>query len=500
MYKIIIVILAIFISFFSFNQSLFAIDLGQLSADYQSRITQYQLDNGMRFLILEDKSAPVVTFCVQVRAGSVYENLQETGMNHLIEHLAFSGTKRIGTKNWEKEKVLLEELDRLRLEITQAKEADISKDQILDLNKKFEKVRKQAAELAEPNQFAVILDQQGAVGPNAFVSNDFTVYWVELPANQFELWACLESERLFNSVFRLFYEEIEIVKEERRTVVDNSPTGRLMEEFRALAYQVHPYRNPILGYQSDIQTMNRARVIDLYREYYLPSNILVSIVGDVCAEEIKPILDKYFGKIPSQKNPDFNLPQEPKRSVEKRVYIQMESQPILLIGFNIPSIQHPDIPALKVASQVIGEARTSRLYRRLVNKEQSAVTVSTRAWTPRYPGLFYIWAIAAEGYTNQDIEPIIYQEIEKLSNKLLPLDQIEAAQARLTMEFIQTLKSRRNLALELAWFEEVTGSWKNFFKMHDLIFEVSPEDIQNVVNRYFIPGNRTVGIVEPLEK
>ncbi len=494
--KVVKVVTIIFFSFiFSFNLS--AASLGQIADAYQSKVSKFSLENGMRFLIVEDDSAEVVTFHVQVRAGSVYERPRETGMNHLIEHLAFAGTDRIGAKNWEKEKVLLRQLDKLHLKIIEAKANSASQKKIQGLKKKFNRVRQEAAGLANSNQFSAILDREGAVGPNAFVSRDFTVYWVELPSTKVELWACLESERLFNSVFRLFYEEIEIVKQERKRVVDNSPLGRLSEEFRSIAYKAHPYRHPIIGYAEDIATMSRSRVKDLYKKYYVPSNILVSIVGDVSTSEIKPLLNKYFGAIPAKEAPSFELAREPKRSAKKRVYVEMDSQPLLLIGFNIPSANHPDIPALKVASEIIGGGRTSRLYRRLVQKEQVAVAANSWVWSPRYPGLFYILAVSGKGHTNKNIEALIDFELRNILDNPPSQRELESAQARLKVDFVKSLKSRRKLASELAWFEDVSGSWKGFFRHQESIGQVEIEDVLEVVERYLRPDKKTVGSLEP---
>lgn len=498
MKKILFVVFSSFVLISAYSVSVLGDSLESIIADYAERITEYNLDNGMRFLILEDSSAPVVAFHVQVNAGSVYEGPWERGANHLIEHLAFSGTPQIGTIDWQEEKKLLDKLDKLHLQVKSTKKDGASDEFILSLEEEFEAVRLQAASLAEPNQFAAILDRQGAVGPNAFVSHDFTVYWVELPSDKFELWACLESNRLFNSVLRLFYEEIEIVKEERRTVVDNSPGGRLMEEFRAAAYKVHSYRYPIIGYMEDIKGLNRERVKELYQKYYVPSNILISIVGDISFEKIQPVLDKYFGSIPAKEPPSLKVAQEPPRSAERRVRIKMESQPLLLVGYNIPFAGSPDIPALRVAAQIIGQGQRSRLHKRLVQEEQIAAVVDSWAWVSRYPGLFYILVVAADGYTNAEIEPLIYEEIGKFLDEPPAKEEVEAAQARLKMNFIQSLKSRRNLASGLAWFQEVTGSWRNFFKMQEFIFEVEPEDVHKVIRRYFTKENRTVGSLEPV--
>ncbi|MCM8829642.1 MAG: insulinase family protein, partial [Candidatus Omnitrophica bacterium] len=364
-------------------------------SDYESRISELTLSNGMHFIILEDQTAPVVSFVVCVDAGSVDEKKGETGISHLLEHLAFNGTEKIGSKNWKKEKKLLEQLDRLYEEMLSLTSPPVShtphlfpsphkspspiplpkaertspspiplpkgervkergeKRTIKSLQEKFNKIKEKAALLGEPSEFGKILDRNGAVGPNAYTSNDITVYWVELPYNRIELWALLESDRLFNPVFRSFYEELEIVKEERRMRAENSPWGKLMEEFHRNAFTVHPYRNPVIGYSEDIEMMTRKKVKDFYKRYYIPSNITVVLAGDITKEEIAPLIEKYFGKIPSHREPERNIPAEPPLEEIKRISVEMDSEPIFITGFHIPDINHPDIYPLDISAEVL---------------------------------------------------------------------------------------------------------------------------------------------------
>lgn len=468
--------------------------------DYNLRITEHTLKNGIHFILLQDHTAPAVSFHVHVKAGSVNETPGETGISHLIEHLAFNGTRNTGTTNWPAEKRLIEKTDRAYERLRQTAKRNADKTALGKLYEEFLSLNRQANACAETNEFGKILDRHGAIGPNAYCSYDMTAYWVELPSNKTELWAALESDRLFNPVFRGFYEELEVVKEERRMRVDNSPWGRLMEEFSGVAYRLHPYRHPIVGYAGDLEEMTRSKVRKFYEKYYLPSNIVVAVAGDVYPEDFIPLAERYFGSIPAGRPYDASLPGEPASTSEKKVVVRMDSQPILLTGFNIQDIRHPDIPALEICAEILGGGRTSRLYRKLVKEEKTAVSTGSWCWAPQHPGIFYIWAIASKGTSNSRLEEAIFEEVEKMKSAGIQENEISGARARLRMNILTSLKSRRGMARELAWYEAVTGDWRNLFIYAGRLEEVTAEDISRVMKKYFSPENMTTGMVEPNAK
>ena len=484
--KQIFLLLSIFISTgFSFSLT-----------DYQARISEYTLPNGLHFILLEDHTAPVVSCVVCVNTGSVDEKEGETGISHIIEHLAFNGTERIGTKNWKEEKKVLEQLDRVNNEILKAKGEKKKK----KIQKIFEKLKEKANTYAEPNEFGEILDREGAVGPNAYTSNDITIYWVELPSNKVELWALLESDRLFHPVFRNFYEELDVIKEERRMRSENSPWGKLMEEFHKVAFTVHPYRNPVIGYKEDLEKVTRAKVKEFYKRHYVPSNMVVVIAGDIEKEKVIPIIERYFGCIPAGKKIEDPIPVEPPAEGKvKRTTIKMDSEPIFLTGFHIPDINHPDIYPLDVCAEVLAGGRTSRLYRRLVNEEKVAVSVGSWCRSAKYPSLFYIWAIPAKGHTNKEVENLIIEEIEKMKKEGITEEELEGAKARLTMDIITGLKERRGLAEEIAIYYTLTGDWRNLFRYIERIEKLTASDIKEVMERYIRIDTRIVGTVEKSE-
>ncbi len=368
---------------------------------------------------------------------------------------------------------------------------------IKKLTEQFTTLNQKAASLSNPNEFGTILDMHGAVGPNAYCSYDMTAFWVELPSNKVELWALLESDRLFNPVFRGFYEELEVVKEERRMRVDNSPFGKLMEEFNSVAYKLHPYRNPIIGYSEDLNNMSREKVKDFYKKYYIPSNIVIGVVGDVDPKRFIPLVEKYFGNIPSGERPVINIPQDPTNISEKSLNIKMDSQPILLMGFRIPNSEDSDIPALEVSSELLAGGRTSLLYQKLVKKDKSAVSTGSWCWAPQHPGIFYLWAISSKDGNNTQIETSIYEMLEKIKEGKVTEEELSGAKARLKMQLLTFLKSRRGLAKELTWYKAVTGDWRNLFKYEEELTKVTLQDIIRVSQKYFVEENKIVGKVEP---
>ncbi|MCX8081991.1 MAG: insulinase family protein [bacterium] len=498
-------------------------------SDYENRISEYTLSNGMRFILLEDHTAPVVSFVVCVDTGSVDEKEGETGISHIIEHLAFNGTEKVGTKNWKKEKRLLEEMDRLYEKILTLSSSTVSsphmrgeelggggkhdkcltltrtlspqgrgkeEERIKILQEKFNKLKEKASALGEPNEFGKILDKHGAEGPNAYTSTDITVYWVDLPSNKVELWALLESDRLFNPVFRSFYEELDIVKEERMMRTENSPWGKLMEEFHKTAFTVHPYRNPVIGYREDLERMTREKVRNFYKRHYVPSNITVVIAGDIEKGEIISLVEKYFGKIPSGKKPERDIPSEPPLEGIRRITVNMDSEPIFITAFQIPDVNHPDIYTLDVLAEILGGGRTSRLYKRLVKEEKIAVSVGVWCRSSKYPSLFYIWAIPAKGRTNSEVENVILEEMEKIKKEGITEKELEGAKARLSMEVLTELKHRRGLAEELGHYYVLTGDWRNLFRYIENTEKVSSDDINRAMERYIDTERRVVGTVE----
>nr|NIT60061.1 insulinase family protein [Fodinibius sp.]NIV14755.1 insulinase family protein [Fodinibius sp.]NIY28644.1 insulinase family protein [Fodinibius sp.] len=285
-------ILGMLLFVISFTQSTQAQSLDE----FEEKVTEFTLDNGLTFLIIERPVAPVVSFATYVNVGGANEPMGHTGMAHIFEHMAFKGTHTVGTNNWEKEKKVLKELDNTYQEWLAEKYSTQPDSAKMDtLWSQFKALQEEAGKYVVNNEFSEIIDRNGGTGMNATTSQDRTNYFYSLPENRLELWFSLESDRFKNPVFREFYKEKEVVREERRMRSESQPLGRLIEEFAAVAYTAHPYGRPTVGWHSDITATTMEDARQFYNTYYVPNNITMAIAGDVDPEEAKKLAKKYFG-------------------------------------------------------------------------------------------------------------------------------------------------------------------------------------------------------------
>lgn len=469
-------------------------------AAFEKRMTEFTLDNGLKFLVLERHEAPVVSFHTYADVGAVDEVKGITGLAHLFEHMAFKGSKTLGTKDYEAEAKAMAKVDELFLAIkAERRRGDrADKERLEELQKQLEEAREEAQEYLVHDEFEEVYVREGGAGFNAYTSYDATQYIVSLPSNKTELWMSMESDRFLNPVLREFYKEKDVVMEERRLGVESQPIGRLLEEFLAIAYKAHPYGEPVIGHMSDLETLTRSEAEAFFSEYYGPSNLTVAIVGDVNPQEIRNLAEKYFSRVPSDPKPDPVETVEPPQLGQRRVVVEDPAQPFVLIGYHKPSINHPDNAVFDAITDIVGIGRTSRLYKSLVKEKKIAVAASGFPGMPgdKYPSLFLFYAVPARGRTNQECEDAIYAEIDKLKTELVSPDELAKAKTRSRASLIRQLASNSGLAAQLTFYEVVTGDWRNLFKQLDDIDKVQAEDIQRVAKEYFTTKNQTVGIIE----
>ena len=268
-------------------------------AEFEERKTEFTLDNGLKLLVLERHEAPVVSFHTYADVGSVDEVKGITGLAHLFEHMAFKGTKTIGTKNYQAEAEAMARMDETfeAIKAEQRKGDRADKARLDELQKQLKEAQEEAQKYLVHDEFDEAYVREGGAGFNAYTSWDATQYIVSLPSNKTELWMSMESERFLNPVVREFYKEKDVVMEERRMRTESQPVGRLLEEFLAIAYKAHPYGEPVVGHMSDLKTMTRAEAEAFFSKYYGPSNLTVAIVGDVNPDRMRTWAQKYFGRI-----------------------------------------------------------------------------------------------------------------------------------------------------------------------------------------------------------
>ena len=279
-----------------------ALAAAQDVASFEKRTTVKKLDNGLTVVICERPEAPVFSFFTHVDAGSVQDPLGQTGLAHMFEHMAFKGTDKIGTKDYAAEKVALEKVEQAYAAYIAERDKPVGRDEkkLKDLEKAWKDAVAEADKYVKPNEFPQIVEINGGEDLNANTSDDETNYFYSFPENRLELWAYLESERFLHPVMREFYKERNVVIEERRMRVDSNPIGRLLEQFTTAAFQAHEYHRPTIGWMSDLNSFSATDAKKFFDEYYIPSNMVVTVVGDVKASETMPIIEKYFGRIPSR--------------------------------------------------------------------------------------------------------------------------------------------------------------------------------------------------------
>ncbi len=482
--------------------------------DMEKSVTEYTLSNGLKLIIMERHEAPVVSFCTYANVGAVNESKGITGISHLFEHMAFKGTKTIGTKNYQDEIKAMHKEDSLFGEILKEERKGNRADQerLKSLEEKFAKAQEEAGKYVVSNEFGTVVDLEGGVGLNAGTGCDATMYFYNLPSNKLELWMSLESDRYLNPVLREFFKEKDVVMEERRLRTESNPYGKLFEEFLSTAYKAHPYGEPIIGHMSDIQAYTRQDAEKQFREYYVPNNLIIGIVGDVKPKEVIKLAETYFGQLPGGPEPKPVVTVEPEQLGERRTQVEDKAQPFLVIGYHKPSATHPDDAVFDAISDYLGGMsmsrmgfggmnRSSRLYKSLVKEKKIAVAALAIPGLPgaKYPNLFTFLAVPSKDHTNQECEEAIYEEIEKLKTELVTLKDLEAIKKRARANFIRQLESNQGLAMQLTACQAVLGDWRELFGQLDRINKVTAEDIKRVANEYLQKTNRTVAELVTIE-
>lgn len=462
-------------------------------------LTEFRLSNGLKFIVLERHQAPVVSFLTYADVGGVDEPDGKTGVAHFLEHLAFKGTTRIGTKDYQAEKVLLERLEQLDAQIQTAK-ATGKQDEVTRLQADFQRVEAEAAKLVKQNELGQIVQQAGGVGLNATTSAEATRYFYSFPANKLELWMSLESERFLDPVIRReFYKERDVILEERRSRVDNSPIGMMVERFIDTAFKVHPYRRPVIGYDEDIRNLTPKDVQTFFETHYVPSNITIAVVGDVNPTEVKRLAQTYFGRYQARPKAPSQIPTEPKQTQTREVTVELPSQPWYLEGYHRPAVTHPDNAVYNIIGSLLSNGRTSRLYKSLVEQQRLALNAQGFSGFPgdKYPNLMLFYALTAPGRTVDDVAVGLRQEIDKLKTEPVATSELERVKTQARASLLRSLDSNMGMAQQLLEYEVKTGSWRNLFKQLDDIVAVTPADIQRVAKATFTPENRTIGKLLP---
>jgi predicted Zn-dependent peptidase len=469
-------------------------------AKFEKRTTVKVLPNGLTLIICDRPEAPVFSFYTLVDAGSADDPQGASGLAHMFEHMAFKGSTEIGTTNYPAEKIALAKVEVAYAAYDAEFRKRVGRDpqKLAQLHKVFMDAETAAEKYVIPNQFSEIAENNGAVGINASTGEDSTQYFWSMPSNRLQLWAYLESQRIGHPVEREFYKERSVVQEERRMRIDSSPVGRMLEQFLATAYVAHHYRVPAVGWESEISQVTASEAAAFHAKYYVPSNIVIAVVGDIDAATAMPILERYFSPIPPGPKPEAMTTVEPPQVAEKSVTIREATQPFYIEGYHRPDYRSPDDAIYDAIADIFSNGRTSRLYRSLVRDQKIAAEAEGFTGYPgeKYPGLFAVYAVPLPGHTPEQMRKAIHQQIELLKTTDVSDAELERFKTRARADLLRGLDDNSGIAQQLAEYQTRYGDWRELFRQIDRINAVTKADIRRVANQIFIANNRTSASIE----
>lgn len=466
------------------------------ASEIQLDVKEKVLSNGMKILVVENHIAPVISTYVRFRVGAVDEHNGITGISHFLEHMLFKGTKIIGTSNYEAEVPLMQKIDSLGALLEQEKGKlrspllGGSEDRAKALRAEIAAVQAEQAKYIVKDELWETYLKNGGNGLNASTGNDGTQYYLSLPANRLELWAFLESDRMANLVFREFYSERDVIREERRLTTENQPGRVLGEALNATANWASPYHWSVVGWASDIENFRLQDMKDYFHTYYHPSNAIAVIVGDVKPEEVFSLCEKYFGTIPARPAPRPVFTDDAPQQGERRVEVEYDAKPTAMIGWHMPQIGHPDVAALDVLSDILSRGRTARLYKNVVEKKLGRTSAGVSF--SRYPGLFTCNITPMGQHTVDEVMAAALAEIDRLKTEPVQPWELDKVRNQADADFVRNFTSNSGMAFRIGNMEAMAGNWHYLIDYRDEYKRVTPEDIMRVANKYFTKSNRTI--------
>lgn len=421
--------------------------LDLLAADIPENIEKVVLDNGLTIVLMEEHKVPVVTFQVWYKVGSRNETTGRTGLSHLTEHMMFKGTKRYG--------------------------------------KGF---------------FSKTVAKNGGT-ENAFTGNDYTAYFENFSADRIDLAIELEADRMQNLLIDPLEFDLErsVVMEERRTRTDDDPYAYLIESLYAISFLVHPYHLPVIGWMSDLENIKHEDVVRHYKQYYVPNNATIVVVGDFDTESLLAKIDAHFGKIHREIAPLQKVSPEPPQIGIRRIRMKREAQfPFVFIGYRAPNYKNNDSYALTVLLNILTSGKSARLHRSLVYEQQIAIdTGGYYSGLTTDPELFYIYATAQPGKTVENLEIALSTEVAYLQTELVAERELEKAKNQIKAEYIMGFDSNFFRAMQIGTAETVGAGYQYVLDYIDHIQRVTEEDVMRVAKTYLVKDKKNVGILIP---
>jgi zinc protease len=405
------------------------------------------LPNGLTVVLLEDHSTPIAHVQIWYHVGSKDERAGRTGFAHLFEHMMFKGSKNV-----------------------------------------------------EPEAHTSYISSVGGQS-NAYTLEDVTVYWETAPAQYLPLMLWLEADRM--ATLRVdedtFQRERLVVKEERRMKVENQPYGRLSELIYNQAFTVHPYKHPIIGSMEDLEAASIEDVRAFFRTYYVPTNATLTIVGDFDPHQATRMVEQYFGRIPRPKDAvPRDIPVEPPMTKEKRVTLEQPwPLPAVVVAHHITYDGNPDSYPLHMASKILSDGQSSRIYRKLVSETGLALSAFGGGNIIEHPNLFFAVAIVQPGHQPADVEKALIAELDRMRTEPVSQHELQRAKNQFARDYIVARETVQEKAAQLAHAVVIHNDIKTADGEFDIFQGITSADIQRVAQTYFVPTNRLVMYVMP---
>lgn len=469
-----------------------------LSQSLESRVQEFTLSNGLHFIVLERSIAPIVSCHTYADVGAFDEVDGQTGIAHLLEHMAFKGSPRIGTKDYAKEAPILEALDEV---FYCMKEAGASGRVALaqKLNDQMQKLEEQAAAFSIPNEFGATLSQAGAAGLNATTSHDATRYFMAMPANKLELWFALEAERFRAPVFRELYSEKRVVFEERRMRVDDSPMGKFQESFAAQA-MTNNYRRPVIGYPADLALLGRREVQSFFNEHYGPERLSIAVVGDVHVDVVQKLAEKYFGgwqsmsSLPQARPPSDTEPLPRPEGGSRHFEQGSKAGPLLMQAYYRPSMTSKDAVLLDIICDLLSGSRTSRLYTQLVETGQAYHANAVPSYPgEKHPNALVLFGQPSSGVSLQTLDKAFQKETHGLIHNGPSAKEMARIKKATKLTLVDGIRSNTNMASALCSYHVNAGSWKKLLSDLEQVDQLTAADVQAVAAATFQEDNLYTG-------
>lgn len=494
--------------------------------------TEYRLENGMQVLIIPKHETPTFMAAIVARVGSANETTGITGISHLFEHMMFKGTETIGTKDYARDKEVMARLDALRAEmmveqgimrealrrgeISDMLAPEAKTDRYRELETEFDQLIEEQRELIIKDQLDETYTKNGGSFLNAMTSYDMTMYFIRLPTNKLELFCWMESDRFLNPVFREFYSERDVVREERRLGVDSTPTGLIEEDFLAMFWKSSSYHWDVIGWPSDLDSITRQQAEDYFDTYYAPNNLTLILVGDLEPEATMAQVRKYFERLPrGAKEPPEVVTLEERQYGEKRLTAEAETDPQAEVWYHTVAWKHTDSYALELLAGIMN-GKTGRLYKKLVEEKGLAkgsvggggrgmrggggLGVRAGQDSRRYAGAFQISAEGLAGVKTEDLEAAIHEVVAELQTDLVAPEELQKVKNQEKVSNIRFMDIMGGIGvLFLIAPNAAMGDWEEVNRAPLMLDQVTAEDIRRVANTYFTKTQRNVLIINSKE-